>query len=444
MLASVRGGVETRDFTSNSGRGGVLQSADLDRGRLAIQASVDVPIASRAAAVLGGLGSLSANANLEVEELSDFGTLRTFGYGLTWSPIELVGIIASVTDEAGAPAMEQLGAPLIATPNVRTFDFTRGEVVDVTRTFGGNPNLRADDCHVFRLGITARPFAKTDVTFSFDYTATRTNDPIAAFPIATPQVEAAFPDRFIRDASGRLVGIDSRPLNFARSEQEKVRWGFNFSRRLGRGVPGMENAKVRFMSNVSDAELQRRFPGAQIMKVEAGSPMARQFDGMNSRLLLSVYHTWFLQDETLVRPGGPVLDLLDGAGLNNRGGRPRHEVEFQAGAFQRGLGARLTANWRRATTVRGLPAGAGAAAGDLRFSDIATVNLNLFANLADRLGGTKAPGWAKGTRLSFGVTNLLDSRPKVRDAAGSVPLAYQPDYLDPLGRTMTFSLRKMF
>jgi hypothetical protein len=32
----------------------------------------------------------------------------------------------------------------------------------------------------------------------------------------------------------------------------------------------------------------------------------------------------------------------------------------------------------------------------------------------------------------------------VRDAAGNVPLSYQPDLLDPLGRTIMISFRKLF
>jgi hypothetical protein len=67
-----------------------------------------------------------------------FGTLRTLGAGFTWEPIPQVDVIASFTDEDGAPGVQQLGDPNIVTPNVRVFDFTRGETVDVTRIEGGN------------------------------------------------------------------------------------------------------------------------------------------------------------------------------------------------------------------------------------------------------------------------------------------------------------------
>ncbi|HEX8623621.1 MAG TPA: TonB-dependent receptor [Allosphingosinicella sp.] len=444
LSMSVRGGIEMRDFSSRSLRGGVEQSADLSRDRAAIQASFDLPIASRRRKVLDRVGDLSANANFEIEELSDLGTLRTFGYGFNWSPIKEINFIASVTDEDGAPTVEQLGGPLVVTPNVRTYDFTRQEVTDITRVFGGNPGLRPDDRHVFSLGVNARPFGKADFNLIFEYTKTRIDDPIAAFPIATPEIEAAFPERFTRDIDGRLLRIDSRPLNFRRSDQEQLRSGFNFSRTLGAPPPGMQNANVRFIGG-GEANLKGSLPpGAMIVRPEAGSATARRVENMTSRLTLGFYHTWHWKDEILVREGVPVLDLLDGSATGGRGGSPRHELELQAGAFKSGLGARVTVKWQSGTKVSGLPAGSGGTPADLSFSAHSTVNINLFANLADRFGGAKAPKWLKGTRVSIGINNLLNSRPEVEDEAGSTPLSYQPAYLDPLGRSVNFSLRKVF
>ena len=439
VSTSVRAGFDLRDFSSNSVVGGTGQSFDLSRDGGTIQASLDVPIANRLKDEMAWLGNLSVNANLRLERLSGFGTLRTFGYGLTWSPIPSIDFIASATHEEGAPTVEQLGAPGIVTPNVRTFDFTRRETVDVTRTFGGNPNLRSDDRHVISLGLTARPLAKTDFTISVDYLRTRIDDPIAAFPIATPALEAAFPERFTRDSADRLIGIDARPLNFERSDQEQVRFGLNFTRPLGSVPPELRNVPVRLVQ--SEADIQKRLPpGGTITKAAPGSPAARQAENLASRLYLSVYYTLRLEDEILLRAGGPTLDLLNGSAVDIRGGRPRHEIEFQAGASKRGLGARLSATWRSGTDVSGLAGGAG----DLRFSGYGTVNLNLFADLAERFGGPEAPDWLKGTRVSLGIVNLLNDRPKVRDRAGAIPINYQGDYLNPIGRVVSLSLRKVF
>lgn len=165
VSVSVRGGVDTRDFEGRS-RCGLDVRSDLSRDRAAAQVSLDLPLLRRSGGAASPLGNLSANVNLAVERLSDAGTLRTFGYGLAWSPVQAVSLIASVADEEGAPTLEQLGGPLLVTPNVRTFDVGRAEVVDVTRVSGGNPRLRPDDRHVARLGLNLRPLARTDLNLS--------------------------------------------------------------------------------------------------------------------------------------------------------------------------------------------------------------------------------------------------------------------------------------
>jgi hypothetical protein len=41
------------------------------------------------------------------------------------------------------------------------------------------------------------------------------------------------------------------------------------------------------------------------------------------------------------------------------------------------------------------------------------------------------------------VDNVFDRRIRVTDRAGATPIGYQPDLLDPLGRTITFRFRKL-
>lgn len=437
ISASVRGSLELRDFSSASQNGGVDRT-EISRDSGALQVNLDVPIARRRAPRGSWFGNLSVNANLEIEQLSDFGTLRTFGYGLNWSPVEAINFVASVTSEQGAPTMEQLGAPLVVTPNVRTFDFTRREVVDVTQTFGGNPALRYDDRHFYRFSLNAKPLATTDLTLNFEFLSTRIDNPIAPFPIVTPEIEAAFPERFMRGIDGRFSQIDGRPLNFEKSRQEQLRWGLNFVRPLGAVEPWMRNAPVRTYSSEAEARAAAP-PGTMVAMVQPNSAMTRRFENMASRLYVGIYHTWHLRDEILVRQDLPRLDLLDGAAIDVRGGRRRHELELQAGLFKKGIGARVTLNWQSGTTVRN-----SSGADDLVFSDLATVNINLFMNLGDRFAGDNAPQWFKGTRATLSITNLLNSRPQVRDWTGSTPLSYQSAYLDPPGRLVSLGVRMVF
>lgn len=157
------------------------------------------------------------------------------------------------------------------------------------------------------------------------------------------------------------------------------------------------------------------------------------------RFNVSLYHTYRLQDEITIRDGLPVLDLLDGAAVGARGGQSRNEAQFQMGVFKSGMGGFLNANWKESTRV----SGGSSPDDDLSFSDLTTVNLNLFADLSSRQTWVAKYPWLKGARVSVGVDNLFDQQLDVRNGLGETPLSYQPDYLDPLGRTFRISLRKI-
>src|SRR5205085_7935355 len=129
----------TLDLSSETLRSGVVTTRDLSRDRGAVLGSFDLPLTSRREGFLSKIGDISLNFNFEVEHLSDFGTMRTLGYGVRWSPIDILDLAVSITAEDGAPSVSQLGDPTIVTPNVRVFDFVRGETVDVTSITGGNP-----------------------------------------------------------------------------------------------------------------------------------------------------------------------------------------------------------------------------------------------------------------------------------------------------------------
>jgi len=483
ISTTVRAGAETRGLRGETLRAGEEQGRELSRHRANVQGNIDIPIASRRRNVLAAIGDLTANANAEVEQLSDFGTLTTLGAGINWSPVQAVRLIASITDEDGAPSMQQLGDPTVLTPNVRVFDFVRGETVDISRIEGGNPELRADNRRVMKLGLNVRPWEERDLSLRADYIRTRTNDLIASFPTATPEIEAAFPERFTRDAGGRLLRIDARPVNFARADSQELRWGINFSKPVGQqaaasGGPGGWRARAGAAGGAPAAGTsQQPAPageaGAQPQSQPGTAPPAppqgaqgqgprrqggggfggfggfgggRGFGGggRGGRLQLSLFHTWRLQDEVLIREGVPELDFLGGSASGNRGGRPRHEVELEGGIFRNGLGARVSANWQQGTFVRGAINPLGGTSSDLTFSDIATVNLRLFADLGAQRALVRGNRWLRGTRVTLAVNNLFDSRVRVRDETGATPLSYQPDYLDPLGRSVRLTLRKLF
>lgn len=440
---------DTRDLDSRSNRGLLVTETDLGRDRVGASANADFPIARRNGP-LSAIGNLTLNANAEVERFSDFGTLWTYGGGANWSPVERLSLIASVTREEGAPGLEQLGDPLLETPNSRIFDFVRGTTADVTVLTGGNPDLQADSRTVWKLGGTWQPLEKIDLDLRADFTSSRLKNPVSTFPGPTAAIQDAFEDRFIRDDAGNLVFADLRPVNFARADRDTLRYGFNFSKPLRSKRPSQSQLE----------QLRRSFGGPPRAGAQGGDAgprreggQARQGGGggrfggggggpfgggQGGRLQLSVFHTINIKDEVLIREGVPVIDYLSGEAVDGNGGRPRHQVEVEGGYFNNGLGARLSANWRSATEVN------GGTNGDLRFSPFATANLRLFANLGEQFDLVAKHPWLRGTQVRLEVNNIFDWKPKVRNALGEVPFSYQPDLLDPTGRTIGISIRKLF
>ena len=444
LASTFKVGFDSQSLDSESVRSGIFSERSLSRDRTSASGNFNLPITSRDREVLGGLGDLSANLNLAYEDLSDFGGLSAYNVGLNWSPWEPVNFTASWADEQKAPSMSQLNDPTISTPNVPVYDFATGQSVNIIRIEGGNSGLSEETKRILKLGFNLTPLKDKDLRLTANYTRTEVEGSITAFPTITPELEAALPERFTRDTDGNLLSIDARPLNFQTADQQEIRWGLNFSTPFGKPDPA------------AAARMGQRGPGRAGGGPGAGGPppgggMRMQSGGGGGgsrgaaiqpgqgRFNVSLYHTYRLQDEITIRDGLPVLDLLDGAAVGARGGQSRNEAQFQMGVFKSGMGGFLNANWKESTRV----SGGSSPDDDLSFSDLTTVNLNLFADLSSRQTWVAKYPWLKGARVSVGVDNLFDQQLDVRNGLGETPLSYQPDYLDPLGRTFRISLRKI-
>jgi hypothetical protein len=434
--------------------------------------NLDLPI-SRRNKDFSALGNLTLNGNAEVDQLSDFGTLTTIGAGANWSPVDRLNFLGSWTREEGPPTINQLGDPLLVTPETRVFDFTTGQTVFVTEITGGNPNLESDRRNVLKLGANWQPIANTDFRLRADYVHQSIERPISNLTI-TPTMEEAFPERFVRNSAGQLVSVDLRPVNFDSSRKDTLRIGFDFSHPLKSRRPSqalIDQMRAQFRRSFGGGSSTPTTPSGGTSPTspegtpapppgQAGQPPEGGggfggfrggfggrgggggggfFGGGNrGRLTLSVTDTITLVDKVSLGPDFPEIDYLHGDAAGQSGGTPRHQVEAQAGYFNNGLGARLGANWRSGTRVNALTAD------NLRFSPLATFDLRLFANPGDIPEVAVKHPWLRSTQLRVEVTNLFNARPQVHDAAGNIPLSYQPDLLDPLGRTIMISFRKLF
>lgn len=463
--ASFKGGISALGLDASSTRLGVVTESGLSRTDLNGRASFDLPITSRRNDILAAIGDVSVNVNGAFDRYSDFGTLGSWGYGANWKPLAGVGVIFSMTEDRNPPTIQQLGNPVVLTPEVRTYDYVRGVTVDINQLSGGNPLLNADRRRVMKLGLNLKPF-KADITLTADYVNSRIRNAIASFPEPTAAIEAAFPDRFTRDADGNLLRIDSRAINFERQDRSELRWGITFNHRLKTSqtlIDAMRNsARAKRMQEQRAAAQAAREAAGQGAQAGggpggpgrgAGGPGGPGGGrgpggfggpggpgGQGGRLQLALFHTWHFKDEVLIRRGLPVLDLLHGDVIGSGGGTAQHELEAQFTYSNNGIGTRITGAWQSGTTVNGSP---DSPTGDLRFSPRTTINARLFVNLA-QMPALIDSDWAQGARLSLRIDNVFDANLKVRDATGATPLRYQPGYLNPAGRTIRIEFRKLF
>lgn len=394
--------LDTEDTRSLAGK------VSLRRDRFTVGGNLGVPLTSRRENFGAGVGDLSLNFSLGWDHLSDFGSITDWSAGLSWSPFrfEKLNLTASYLVNEAAPGLAELGNPVATTLNVPIFDLVRGETVLATVISGGNPALIKEKQRDLKFGATWQLPFLANSSLVAEYFRNRSDDVTASFPLLTPEIEAAFPGRVTRDPSGRLVSIDQRPVTFAEQRASRLRWGLNLSGQLGKAPAGGGG----FMGMMGGG----RGPG---------------------RWSLGLFHTAQFDSTVLIAPGGPQLNLLDGDTLSSTGS-PRHTIEFNGGLFKNGFGTFFNGTWTGPSRLTG--------ATNLRFGSVTRMNINFFAALGQQQALVKQAPFFKGSQVALRFENLFDSRQRVTDAAGAVPIGYQPDLIDPRGRMIEIEFRKMF
>lgn len=229
--------IESTDTRSDAGE--LAQT----RGNLTAGVNLGLPIASAREGFLGALGEVNLNLAAGVDRLSDFGTLADATAGLAWRPTEALTLQASYIWREAAPSLSQLGDPVVTDYNVPVYDFSRGESVLATIVTGGNPDLAAQTQRDIKLAANyeLELFSRTNIVV--EYFRNRSDDVTQSFPLLTPAIEEAFPDRVVRDGAGNLVSIDRRPVTFAGTRSARLRYGINMFGRVGKEATDGESGR---------------------------------------------------------------------------------------------------------------------------------------------------------------------------------------------------------
>jgi len=201
-----------------------LQEVQLTRGDFQTGANLVVPITSRRNGFADALGSFTLNAQIGLQELSDFGSLGDYNASLNWEPLEGLDLSATYIFREVAPDLASLGNPQVTNLNVPVFDFVNGETVLADVTTGGNPDLQAQTQRDWKFAVNWRlPFID-GTRFTIEYIRNRSDDVTSGFPQITQAIEDAFPDRVTRDEFGTLIAVDRRAVNFAETRADRLQF----------------------------------------------------------------------------------------------------------------------------------------------------------------------------------------------------------------------------
>lgn len=378
------------------------------RRQYAANAGLTVPLTGRPDGNSGGIGNTELTIDAGVSDLGPYGTIRNLALALNWQPRTWLRMTASHAYDEVAGYPELLAAPATITPNVLYFDPVTGTTANVTLISGGGGNLENENRRIRHLTVTLTPWKAYNLQISGDFIVTDVRNQAGALPAPTPAILAAFPDRFVRDASGQLVQVDSRTVNFARQHTSEMRTGVSF------GVP------------LSHPKPQPRIKGEK--RKAPSRPMLQ----VNASL------THVFTSTSTIRDTLGTVDLLSGGGVGLFGGQTRDVADASVAINDRGVGIRGQVNWKGPSY---LAIGSVTAPDRLTFSPYARFDVKAFADLA-QVFGTSA--LTKGTRITVGIENIGNTRQTVRNQAGVTPLSYQSVYRDPIGRLVTIELRKTF
>jgi hypothetical protein len=408
--ASLR--VEWRDNRQKSTTVGMSTLiSDRERQDELAQASLQVPLWGDAKSRDGG--KLGSELSAAARHVTATGTQYDYGYGLNWRQGTRLTLRVGFNRQRVAPQPDALTRPLITVDGYRAYDFIRQETVLVRYITGGNPDLKVENRDATSIRGTFKPFEKVDFALNAEYQRTVGHDTQSGLPPVSADVQAAFPDRYLRDASGRLIQIDARPVSFARSESEQLRWGANFRRSFGATPPKSGAQRGIVITDGTD------------------------LSGAGWRVMANFTHTWLISNTRLARPGLPEVDLLSG-GAVGYSGQSRHSIQSRLGGAHNGSGLQFNVNWKSRSH---LTAGTADAPNDIVFKPLLRIEMSMFADMGTVLPGNRM---ARGLRISLGADNLLAARQHVVDDTGTTPLRYQPYLLNPQGRVVSLSLRKAF
>ncbi|WP_221032590.1 TonB-dependent receptor domain-containing protein [Actomonas aquatica] len=250
---------------------------------------------------------------------------ENFTYGLKYQPIEDITLRISQATAFLPPTPAQL-VP-IPNPNpsmTNVIDPVSGNTVSVQRITGGNPDLTPQNSESFNGGIIWEPHweALRGLRLNVEYYRIQQFDAISTLaPQSIVDQEQFYPERVIRDETGRITTVDTSYMNLYRRETEG--WDFNvlYNHKTSMGTFSLQAAH----SLILGLRNQIRQDGEETDGV--GSPLESGAASYKTNATLSWAHrgwsagwttTYFPSYKQYGAAGGPIsVQVFDGAPYPN-------------------------------------------------------------------------------------------------------------------------------
>ncbi len=214
-------GSRERSFTRSTVRGGVSERRTA-RDETVVRSGLQVPVFTAGADGVGAFGDLSLSLSASARRILGAKTYTGHGYGFDWRLSDTITFDGGYDTVQVPPTQQVLTDPVTVRDNVRVFDFLQNETVDVRYLTGGNPDLATERRATWSFGTRISLASRGRLEFAANWTRQTSRDAQSALPPPNAEVQAAFPDRYRRDDTGRLTQVDARVVSFGRRYESEV------------------------------------------------------------------------------------------------------------------------------------------------------------------------------------------------------------------------------
>lgn len=380
------------------------ESGPISSYRTSIQVNVETPLINRDVTALAWLGSINLNVEVEYISVSGQAGAASGQAILNWSLSPEVSFAISRSYQETPPSIGSLFSVPVTVPGSLVYDDRAGMFVPVLLITGGNPAIRqqSQSEQRFRLSL-GNGGSGLRMAGSITYAISKIDNPLLSFSNPTALVEASVPTLFVRDHSGRLIQYDARSFS----------------------------GKARTSSRlIADLHLFGSFLGKAVERpAETDRRSAATWD-------LNVAYEFAVKDRITLDEGQLSLDILTNPLSLASTTLARHRLNLNAALAGDIYGVNFGGSWQ--SGFRGVAI--DDTQSPVSFSSLMVLNIEGFIEP----GRAKEDDNAGKIRIKLAVDNVLNRRIRSMDLRPSSIRSFSGSLLDPLGRVLRLSIRKVF